>query len=127
MLGVFPEGAIEHPARHIMPFHPGVGLIISRTGAPVLPVVIEGTPQGRRGAATWTSLWKSSHSHVTFGPLLSFEGKARGGGGCSATAPVVRGRDRLALSSDAPRAGVQGTRGRRLRLVVVACLFAAGS
>jgi 1-acyl-sn-glycerol-3-phosphate acyltransferase len=78
VLGVFPEGAIEYPARHIMPFHPGVGLIISRTGAPVLPVVIEGTPQGRRGAATWTSLWKSSHSHVTFGPLLSFDGKELG-------------------------------------------------
>jgi 1-acyl-sn-glycerol-3-phosphate acyltransferase len=70
VLGVFPEGAIERPARHILPFHPGVGLIVSRTGAPVLPVIIEGTPQARM---PWTSLRMRSYSKITFGPLMRFD------------------------------------------------------
>jgi 1-acyl-sn-glycerol-3-phosphate acyltransferase len=70
VLGVFPEGAIERPPRHILPFHPGAGMIIARTGAPVLPVIIEGTPQAR---APWTSLRKSSYSKVTFGPIMRFD------------------------------------------------------
>jgi 1-acyl-sn-glycerol-3-phosphate acyltransferase len=69
VLGVFPEGALERPPRHILPFHPGVGLIVARSGAPVLPVIIEGTPQTK---VPWTSLRKSSYSKVTFGPIIHF-------------------------------------------------------
>lgn len=70
VLGVFPEGAIERPARHILPFHPGVGLIVARTRAPVLPVVIEGTPQARE---PWTSLHTPSRARLTFGPVMRFD------------------------------------------------------
>jgi 1-acyl-sn-glycerol-3-phosphate acyltransferase len=71
VLGVFPEGVIERPPHTIMPFHGGVGLIIARTGAPVLPVIIDGTPQV---AAAWESLWTPSRSRVEFGPLLRLDG-----------------------------------------------------
>ncbi len=70
ILGVFPEGAIEHPAGKVLPFHPGVGLMISRTGAPVLPVIIEGTAHNPRAASTLTSVLHSSHARVTFGPVM---------------------------------------------------------
>ncbi len=70
VLGVFPEGALERPPCHILPFHPGVGLIVARTRSPVLPVVIEGTPQT---AAPWTSLRIPSHARLTFGPLMRFD------------------------------------------------------
>jgi 1-acyl-sn-glycerol-3-phosphate acyltransferase len=69
VLGVFPEGAIERPPRHILPFHPGVGLIIARTGASVLPVIVEGTPPPAAGGA-WTSLYRRGHAKVTFGPVM---------------------------------------------------------
>lgn len=72
VLGVFPEGAIERPPRTILPFFAGVGLIIARTGAPVLPVIIDGTPQVN---PAWASLWKTSNSVVTFGEPLSFVGR----------------------------------------------------
>jgi 1-acyl-sn-glycerol-3-phosphate acyltransferase len=72
VLGVFPEGAIERPARHILPFHPGVGLIIARTGAPVLPAIIEGTPPPQTGGA-WTSLYTRGRAFVRFGPIMQFE------------------------------------------------------
>ncbi len=43
-LGIFPEGRIVRPPRQIRPFHPGVGLIVSRTKAPVLLIWVSGTP-----------------------------------------------------------------------------------
>jgi 1-acyl-sn-glycerol-3-phosphate acyltransferase len=75
VLGVFPEGAIERPTRHVLPFHPGVGLIIARTGAPVLPVIVEGTPFPE-GANAWTSLYRRGHARLTFGPVMEL-GSAR--------------------------------------------------
>ncbi len=45
VIGVFPEGAIERPSRTLKPFLAGVGLIIAKSGAPVLPIVIDGTPE----------------------------------------------------------------------------------
>ena len=70
VLGVFPEGGIARPRGVLFPFHPGVGLIIARTGAPVLPVAIRGTPDADRA---WGSLWKPSRATVTFGPLRRFD------------------------------------------------------
>jgi 1-acyl-sn-glycerol-3-phosphate acyltransferase len=63
ILGIFPEGGIERPPETILPFLPGVGFIIRRTGAPVLPVVIDGTA---KGDTAWTSLVRSSHARIRF-------------------------------------------------------------
>lgn len=66
VIGIFPEGGIERPPRQIMPFSGGVGLLIAKSGAPVLPIVIDGTPQVD---PAWASLWKPSasvlHVHET--------------------------------------------------------------
>jgi 1-acyl-sn-glycerol-3-phosphate acyltransferase len=67
VIGVFPEGGIERPPETLRPFFSGVGLIVARSGAPVLPVWIRGTPQVDRA---WESLWTPSHARVTFGPLM---------------------------------------------------------
>lgn len=61
VLGIFPEGGIERPARTIIPFEPGVGLIIRRTGARVLPMIVDGTPVAE---APWTSLVHLSRSRL---------------------------------------------------------------
>lgn len=71
VLGIFPEGGIERPARTLLPFIPGVGFIIAKTGAPVLPVVIDGTPQV---SPAWASLWRFSHSNLTFFPPVGYDG-----------------------------------------------------
>ena len=54
-------------------FVASVGLIVARTGAPVMPVIIEGTPILDGGGGAWTSLWKRGRARVTFGPLLQLE------------------------------------------------------
>lgn len=69
VLGIFPEGGIERPARHLLPFVPGVGLIIAKTGAPVLPLVIDGTPASD---TAWGSLTRFSRSRVRVMPMINY-------------------------------------------------------
>ena len=66
-LGVFPEGNIERPPRRILPFEEGAAMLAIRSGALVLPVIIEGTPQAD---PAWASLWKSSRSRLRFLPRI---------------------------------------------------------
>ena len=68
-VGIFPEGGIERPAGVLLPFIPGVGLIIAKTGAPVLPLVIEGAPYA---ATAWGSLFKPSRTRVRVMPLIRY-------------------------------------------------------
>lgn len=70
VIGIFAEGGIARPARVIRPFEPGVGLIVSRTRARVLQVVIDGTPQT---ATAWGSLVRTSRARVRFLPLITFD------------------------------------------------------
>lgn len=71
VLGVFPEGRIERPPGEVHPFMVGVGVFAKRTGAPVLPVFIEGTPYTR---TAWGSLWRPSRSRVVFLELVAYKG-----------------------------------------------------
>lgn len=72
VLGIFPEGRIVVPPREIRPFHPGVGLIVARTKAPVLLCWISGTPDTNTMAK---SLLTSSRSRVHFIELIDFKGE----------------------------------------------------
>jgi len=63
VIGIFPEGRIERPAHRLLPFAPGVGVLVKRTGARVLPVVIDGTPQAD---TAWNAIWTSSNSVVHY-------------------------------------------------------------
>jgi 1-acyl-sn-glycerol-3-phosphate acyltransferase len=69
VLGIFPEGRIERPPRTLLPFQQGVGFIIKRSNAPVLPVVIEGTPTG---PTAWSSLYTPSRASITFHPPIDY-------------------------------------------------------
>lgn len=79
VLGIFPEGNIERPPKEILPFREGVGMLIARNGAEVLPVVIEGTPAVE---PVWASLWTPSHVTLRFLEPILFDrsGKSRGPG-----------------------------------------------
>ena len=63
-VGIFPEGGAQRGDRVLKPFQPGIGLLAKRSGATVVPVWIQGTPQ------TQNMLWhflKPSRSIVAFG------------------------------------------------------------
>lgn len=93
VLGIFPEGHIERPPRTLLPFQPGVGLIVKRTGAEVLPVVIDGTPQTE---TAWGSLWRPSRSSLRFLPRVRY------GGGTSPGAIVEDLLERFASATGWP-------------------------
>lgn len=69
VIGIFPEGGIERPARRVLPFLPGIGLMVVKGRARVLPVVIEGTPYAR---TAYGSLLRRSHSVVRFLPMVDY-------------------------------------------------------
>lgn len=69
VIGIFPEGGIARPAQTLRPFMAGVGLIVKRTGARVLPVIIEGTPDVE---LAWSSLVRLSHATVRVMPVLDY-------------------------------------------------------
>lgn len=71
VLGIFPEGGLERPACHILPFEAGVGMIVKRTGAKVLPIVIDGTPAVD---PAWASLWTSSHARLRIKEPIDYRG-----------------------------------------------------
>lgn len=70
-VGIFPEGGLERPPRQLIPFEPGVGLIIKKSKAAVVPVVIDGTPQVDPAFA---SLWHPSQSRVHFYESIDYAG-----------------------------------------------------
>ena len=74
-VGVFPEGRLLRSDRGLEPFQPGIGLLVSRGDALVLPVVIRGTP---RCESSWSSLFVPSRSSVEFKPVLDFGGMKAG-------------------------------------------------
>ncbi len=70
-VGIFPEGGLERPTNQLIPFEPGVGLIIKKSRAIVVPVVIDGTPQVDPAFA---SLWHPSRSRVVFHEPIDYAG-----------------------------------------------------
>ncbi|MFO0832441.1 MAG: lysophospholipid acyltransferase family protein [Phycisphaerales bacterium] len=67
VIGIFPEGRIERPRGELLPFHPGVGMIVQAGNAQVLPVFIRGTPDTR---TAWGSLAVRGNAVVRFGPAM---------------------------------------------------------
>lgn len=76
VIGIFPEGRIERPAKKLMPFAPGVGVLVQRSKARVLPVIIEGTPTHAKTA--WESLWMRSSTRVRVMQPIDYSGKGMG-------------------------------------------------
>ena len=71
-VGIFPEGGIVEPRGVIWPFFAGIGLMIARTGAPVLLVWVDGTPETTE---MHKSLFTPSRARVTFVDLIDFKGE----------------------------------------------------
>jgi 1-acyl-sn-glycerol-3-phosphate acyltransferase len=69
VIGVFPEGRIERPHGALLPFQQGVGMMAAMSGAPVLPILIRGTPEAE---SAWGSIWRRSHSELVVGALMHF-------------------------------------------------------
>lgn len=68
-IGIFPEGRLERPHGRLLPFNSGVGVLVRRTNARVLPVIIEGTPETE---SAWSALWTPSRAKVRYMRPISY-------------------------------------------------------
>lgn len=69
-IGIFPEGRLERPHGRLLPFNPGVGMLIKRTNARVLPVIVDGTPEAENA---WKSIWTRSNARVRYMRPVSYQ------------------------------------------------------
>lgn len=72
VLGIFPEGGIARPPGVIRPFETGVGFLIRKSGAAVLPIWISGTPKVDHAMKC---LFIPSRTHCVFGQPIRFDGE----------------------------------------------------
>jgi 1-acyl-sn-glycerol-3-phosphate acyltransferase len=109
VIGVFPEGALERPPRELLPFQPGIGLLIRKSGARVLTCTIEDTPQFD---PAWASLWHFSRARIHFREVIDYRGSDLNAQGI---ADDLRGRFAnylgWATNENAPEAYDSGGRG----------------
>ena len=64
LVGIFPEGGINHDPDRLRPAVPGAAFLALATDAPVYPVGIRGAP---RGANLYTSLLKPARAELHYG------------------------------------------------------------
>lgn len=69
VIGIFPEGGLERPPGQVMRFQHGVGMLVKKSRAPVLPIAITGTPQVD---PAWSSLWHRGRAVVRFLPVKDY-------------------------------------------------------
>ena len=67
---IFPEGT-RSPDGNLQPAQPGIGMIVAKTGAPVVPVRISGSFEAFPRGASWPHL---APVRISVGPALYFEG-----------------------------------------------------
>lgn len=89
LVGMFPEGQLNHTRDPILPVRPGAALVAIRAGVPIVPLWIEGSPYRRE---VWSPLIMPAHVRITFGtplPSINLAGKSDVGGLTNAAADVT--------------------------------------
>jgi 1-acyl-sn-glycerol-3-phosphate acyltransferase len=66
---IFPEGT-RSPDGNLQPAQPGIGMIVAKTGAPVVPIKISGSYDAFPRGSSCPRLWPVT---VSVGPALRFE------------------------------------------------------
>jgi len=97
---VFPEGG-GNPEATLQPLNPGAALLALRTGVPVIPVAVAGTP-GMWPYGAPAPRRSGAPVSVTFGPPLELSDLARRRGGAAVTAATQRLAEALAAMLGQP-------------------------
>lgn len=68
LVGMFPEGQLNHTRLPMLPVRSGAALIAIRSNVPIIPLLIEGSPYRR---TVWSPLLMPSNVAITFGKPVS--------------------------------------------------------
>lgn len=69
-IGIFAEGGIERPPGILRKFQSGVGFLVARSGATVVPAWISGTPKVK---VAFQAVVQRSRAQIQFGPAMRFD------------------------------------------------------
>ncbi|MEZ6137969.1 MAG: lysophospholipid acyltransferase family protein [Pirellulaceae bacterium] len=64
LVGMFPEGRLNHTSDPLVPIRSGAALVAAKSQVPILPLFIEGSPYRR---TVWSPLFIPGHVAITFG------------------------------------------------------------
>ena len=64
LVGMFPEGRLNHTRNPLVSIRPGAALVAMRAGVPLIPLYIEGSPYRRE---VWSPLTMPAQVTITFG------------------------------------------------------------
>ncbi len=64
LVGMFPEGRLNHTSDPLVSIRPGAALVAVRAGVPILPLFIQGSPYRRE---VWSPLTMPGRVRITFG------------------------------------------------------------
>ncbi len=64
LVGMFPEGRLNHTRHPLVSIRPGAALVAMRAGVPLIPLYIEGSPYRRE---VWSPLMMAAQVTITFG------------------------------------------------------------
>lgn len=70
LVGMFPEGRLNHTKEPLVSVRPGAALVAMRAGVPLIPLYIEGSPYRRE---VWSPLTMSAQVTITFGEPIDPE------------------------------------------------------
>lgn len=98
VLGLFPEGRIS-PSRALLPFQPGLSLLVNRGRAPVFPVAVERFP---RNLSLLQGLLIPEESCVLYGPVIPVQAQSTEFGEYMSAVQILQ-KQALALSTPCRR------------------------
>lgn len=64
LVGMFPEGQLNHTAQPLVPIRSGAALVAIRSGVPIIPLYILGSPYRRE---VWSPIFMPAHVSIRFG------------------------------------------------------------
>lgn len=64
LVGMFPEGQLNHTPLPLLPVRSGAAMVATRSDVPIIPLYIHGSPYRR---TVWSPVFMSAHVGITFG------------------------------------------------------------
>ncbi|MCA9134152.1 MAG: 1-acyl-sn-glycerol-3-phosphate acyltransferase [Planctomycetales bacterium] len=64
LVGMFPEGRLNRGREPLLPIRSGAALVATKAGVPMVPLWIEGSPQGKN---VWSPVFMPARVAITFG------------------------------------------------------------
>lgn len=68
LVGMFPEGKINQTPNLLLPLRSGAALVASKANAPMIPLLIQGSPYRK---TVWSPVFMSANVRISFGQPIS--------------------------------------------------------